>query len=861
MFLKKKIAQTDDFLEILPLFKCYAKTQEANNGDSILGMDIQTHSVVVGLVARELVKLYPKPLQKVLFPKGVELLAASHDVGKINPHFQEKLRRATSNYKKNSNSCLQKSHPESERSFGFHSGVSYASLQEKDNYFATIVGSHHGTLPVSLPLDGDQVIGGKSWAGLRASFLTRLQAYFKVDWPIIENNIQATAIAGLVSVSDWIGSGLFSDMIDVKDNNIVPVIRKKIQEAGFVVPSIKPCLQFKDLFPPYQPRVMQKELIRMVDRPGVYILEALMGEGKTEAALSVAYNMVSQKKASGIYFALPTRLTSEKMYERFNAFLENVLPNEEKHRSLLLHGQSWLYETSLGEEGRPGYSWFDSKKRGLLAPFAVGTIDQSLMAVLNVKHSFVRAFGLAGKVVILDEVHTYDAFTGTIMDHLIKTLVSLGCTIILLSATLTAQRKMELTSTLNGTEELANIPQSYPLITKIIPNKNSEYSNSIESTQRTVEVVNCYDDAEALDIVREKALQGECILWIENTVQEAQDVFCQLGAWSQETNVDIGLLHSRFPQIRRSELEDTWVTAFGKSGIEHRCTGGRILIGTQILEQSLDIDADFLVTRLAPTDMVLQRIGRLWRHRDIDLVRPHQAKASVLLLSPADSQLSSNLERAFGKSGFVYDPYVLLRSQEVWLSQKSVTIPRDLRNLIESTYASRPINSESLGAKNALVNLQKEKDKLYRMALNGISPVGVVQQESLSTRYGDMPSCGVLMLQNDIDGDTIYLWDGTKLYIPEKKFLSEKEKKHIAKTILARIVIVPSYMAPEHNQESEIKWLRPFLYCGKSDEDTTIRVCRLLPSGRIEGLSGKVAHSKYDITYTTVVGYRAKERK
>ncbi len=860
MYLRKKSPRTNENCLPLPLSECYAKTQKTSKGDFILGVDIYTHSVVVGVVARELVGLYPEYLQNRLFPKGTELIAAAHDVGKINPHFQEKLRRATSDYKTNSNSYLQESNPELERSFGFHAGVSYASLQGKGNYLSIIVGSHHGSVPVGVPLEGDHVIGDKSWADLRALFITYMQKYFKVDWPIIENNIQATAIAGLVSVADWIGSGILSNMVDVTGNNIVSIIRSKIQEAGFVVPSIKSCLQFNDLFPPYHPRGMQSEFIRMIDQPGVYILEALMGEGKTEAALNVAYNMVSQKKATGIYFALPTRLTSEKLYDRFNLFLENILSDEEKHKTLLLHGQSWLYETSLGEEGRPGYSWFDSNKRGLLAPFAVGTIDQSLMAVLNVKHSFVRAFGLAGKVVILDEVHTYDAFTGTIMDNLIKTLVSLGCTIILLSATLTAKRKLELIHVLNETAELTNMPQSYPLITKLIPNKNPEYSNSIESTQRTVSVINCHDDAEALDVVREKALQGECILWIENTVQEAQDVFCQLGAWSQENNVDIGLLHSRFPQIRRSELEDTWVTSFGKSGIEHRRTGGRILIGTQILEQSLDIDADFLVTRLAPTDMVLQRVGRLWRHRDIDLVRPNQAKATVLILSPADSQSSSNLERAFGKSGFVYDPYVLLRSQEVWLSQKSVTIPRDLRTLIESTYANRPINSESSAAKNALANLQKEKDKLYRMALNGISQVGVVQQETISTRYGDMPSCGVLMLQSDIDGDTICLWDGTSLHIPEKKVLSEKEKKHIAKTILARIVTVPSYMAPEHNQESDIAWLRPFLYCGKLGEDTTIRVCRLLPSGRIEGLAGKVAHNKYDITYTTVVGYKAKER-
>src|SRR5690625_7210513 len=103
---------------------------------------------------------------------------------------------------------------------------------------------------------------------------------------------------------------------------------------------------------------------------------------------------------------MPTQLTSNKIYQRFNAFLERVLTADSRHRSLLLHGNAWLYETEMGEEGRPGGAWFNQAKRGLLAPFAVGTVDQALMATMNVKHGFVRAYGLDGMVVILDVVTT-----------------------------------------------------------------------------------------------------------------------------------------------------------------------------------------------------------------------------------------------------------------------------------------------------------------------------------------------------------------------------------------------------------------------------------------------------------------------
>jgi CRISPR-associated endonuclease/helicase Cas3 len=139
-----------------------------------------------------------------------------------------------------------------------------------------------------------------------------------------------------------------------------------------------------------------------------------MGLGKTEAALYAAYQLLAKQKATGIYFALPTQLTSNKIHERVNAFLAKILHTTNSNQNaLLLHSNAWL-KRELAVEGNPNGSWFEESKRGILAPFAVGTIDQALMAVMNIKHGFVRAFGLAGKVVILDEVHSYDTYTGTL---------------------------------------------------------------------------------------------------------------------------------------------------------------------------------------------------------------------------------------------------------------------------------------------------------------------------------------------------------------------------------------------------------------------------------------------------------------
>ena len=170
-------------------------------------------------------------------------------------------------------------------------------------------------------------------------------------------------------------------------------MRKALDHAGFLPLSLQTGLSFEALFG-FSPREVQQAFIDQVSGPGVYILEAPMGMGKTEAALYAAYRMLEQGKAGGIYFALPTQLTSNKIHDRVNAFLSRILLQDSLQAPLLLHGKAWLKtfsEQEMGEDAAPGKPWFQSGKRGLLAPFAVGTIDQALMAVIRVRHSAVRA--------------------------------------------------------------------------------------------------------------------------------------------------------------------------------------------------------------------------------------------------------------------------------------------------------------------------------------------------------------------------------------------------------------------------------------------------------------------------------------
>src|SRR5262249_5257272 len=375
-------------------------------------------------------------------------------------------------------------------------------------------------------------------------------------------------------------------------------------------------LSFPQLFPGLIANNLQDATMNVVNRPGVYVVEGPMGFGKTEAALAAAYQLMATGKASGIYFGLPTQITSNRIHERMQPFVDRICNDIEPVQ--LAHGASWLVDTlhmmrlraaSPDTEGadhaRVGRSWFASPKRALLAPFGVGTIDQSLLGIVAAKHFFVRQFGLAGKVVILDEVHTYDLYTSTLIDALVNRLRELQCTVIILSATLIEKRRRELL----GLSEDRALNAAYPLVSGVAGALIEQPSTPPPPKYIVVRAVT---GAVLVENVITHAERGSCVLWIRNTVDEAQQTYRALQSANFQGGPPIALLHSRFPFFRREELEADWMNRLGKDST-HR-PPGCVLVSTQVAEQSVDIDADMLVTDLAPTDMLLQRIGRLWRH-------------------------------------------------------------------------------------------------------------------------------------------------------------------------------------------------------------------------------------------------------
>jgi CRISPR-associated endonuclease/helicase Cas3 len=458
---------------------------------------------------------------------------------------------------------------------------------------------------------------------------------------------------------------------------------------------------------------------------------------------------------------------------------------------------------------------------------------------------------LAGKVVILDEVHSYDAYTGTILDELVKALRELSCTVIILSATLTQERRGKLLAQPVHAED-------YPLISAAPCHAKLQELTVAPLGNHDVAIHCCQADSEAIEEALKRAEQGQQVLWIENTVAEAQAIFGKLAGC--DIDIEVGLLHSRFLKTDRADNENYWVNLYGKDNAIERQAKGRVLVGTQVLEQSLDIDADFLVSRFAPTDMLLQRMGRLWRHEN---TRPALAKREAWLLVP---ELNAAIENKdlFGDSAFVYAPYVLCRSLAVWHERRNVSLPLDIRVLIEATYVEQTETGKML---RYFSELEEKRKKLEQLARYGLSKAGETLSESAATRYSEQDTVQVLLLSRyqtnaDNTGTEITLLTGEKILLPRGVKNQDKARwRKLAAKLLNNTVQVSNHHAPQALSIKELNWLSEFFYLGNPEfGESLLRVALVNESDEIKSLFGGESSEKYQLSYNNHLGYYAKNR-
>ncbi len=612
------------------------------------------------------------------------------------------------------------------------------------------------------------------------------------------------ALAGWVTVCDWLASDerhfpLGADTV-VETETARARARGALASVGWFRPTARE-RTFAQACGDLSPRPLQEALHRLAVRPGIFIVEAQMGEGKSKAALWAGHGLIRSRQARGLYFAMPTQVTSERVWEEaMRPFVENSFEwSEGTPESVrLIHSASWLRmmddpdwnQNRPDDGGRDARDWFHGNKRALLAPFGVGTIDQALLGVLAKKHFFVRIAALSGKVVVLDEIHSYDLYTGTLIARLVQWLAQCGATVIVLSATLTEAARNRLLSAAGVAPPPPHPDESGGLQNTITwapwPETGkgtvqaclSRCATGIPHRCVRVEHTEMDCDAIAIDLAR-RAQRGERVLWIRNSVANAIEAWgrCATAGKEEGPVPTTGLLHSRFTWGDRQRNEAQWIELYQ----QHEREAGSVLIATQVAEQSLNLDADFLVTDLAPTDMMLQRIGRLWRFPGTR--RPTGcAEPVVRILHPPHLDCAGHADEirdALAPLCRVYDPYLVLRSLEVWQGTSRLNVPQDIRRLLEATYAARVGNEEPFPAWAELARRGREAAAEMEGCALGASdiwgrPTTGIEEDNPwnepATRLIRFPSLPLVLLRSPVGPDPRekwHFWNGDEVVVPD----------------------------------------------------------------------------------------------
>lgn len=725
---------------------------------------VLAHSLDVAACAFVLVDRHPVLRRQLGIATKVELKAvpitfaamcALHDIGKFDTRFQRKAPRVADVLRPTSTVVEQ---------VPYHHGTEGFRQVDDDEAVSRLlqellgsgarallraVCGHHGTLPSSddpepsrmnlgRALRREDACARETFVRLVIPFFVSLGARFPLSGAVDGALVQR--LAGLCAVADWLGSNVDNfpyapGALDLPSywNGACGHAVKACEGAGLIRAFARPA-PFGTLFPQYTPRDVQvlTEALQ-INAPTLVIIEAEMGKGKTEAALSIAARFLANELGEGITVALPTMATSNAMFARVAEVVPRLFGGDDVQLALA-HGRasrSPLFQRLL-EHGLRAHDpdapeasvmcarWLLNRKRILLAQIGVGTIDQALQAALILKHQFVRMFGLSRNVIIIDEVHAYDAYMEVLLEHLLQWFGALGVPVILLSATLPSERRAALAAAWQGddgerTTMVDDVDtashRAYPLVSVTTREGTELHAAPADTkvTNRLLRVERCAHSVEDAEYVKHVAPRlvaaanvGARVVWIRNTVREAQRAFGAVAACAK--GVQHMLFHARFRGCDRSSVEQAVLADFGKDARP----GGRVLIATQVVEQSLDIDFDELHTDLAPIDLLFQRAGRLHRHVR---TRPHGFEEPRLVVhGPAEADVAA---LRFGPSRYVYDAGTLWIADRALRSRGFLRLPDDIRPLVEESY--HPVSRAALlplGGAALVAAEQKRHDEL-----------------------------------------------------------------------------------------------------------------------------------------------------
>ncbi|UOR01724.1 CRISPR-associated helicase Cas3' [Leucobacter allii] len=683
----------------------------------------------------------------------VILLAATHDVGKCSvfvaqcPELADRMRP----HGLHLGSAVTE---HADRSAVRHELVSYSAFAEwaeargadakAAGQLASVLGSHHGRPLTDLKLDAVEaspaLAGEGPWQAVRTELL---------DWVadddaiaphldlILRTRLRQTdlvLLTGMLVVADWLASNadffpLFESGTDPEPD---PEARIDAAWDAFAPPrswipagSATGDQLFAQRFAlpeGARPHSAQRDFLALADRieePGLMILEAVMGGGKTEAALGAAEILARRFGRTGLFIAMPTQATTDAMFERLRTWANRAGIDASV---FLAHGRSQLnddfdtlvreswYATSPARDaarredgGAIAHRWFSGNRKGPLASLVVGTIDQLLFSALQSRHVALRHLAVAGKIVVIDEVHALDTCSGAFLERAIEWLGAYGVPTIMLSATLPAARRRALVRayelgrrtdaaggarTVDTDVDLSALDADlgYPAITASGPRAEVILPER-QGDPRRVRFTRAASAPEALrDLLDVRLAGGGCAAVIRNTVREAQETAAQLRAAFPRTPVI--LAHARFLAGDRARKDRELLDRFGSPDRSTARPERAIVVATQVIEQSLDVDFDLLVTDIAPIDLVLQRAGRLHRHRREVSARPAVLRDPEIVIL-ADSWTSAPPEPSRGTRR-VYGDHLLMRTLAVLRDRDALELPGEIAPLVQQVYGDLP---------------------------------------------------------------------------------------------------------------------------------------------------------------------------
>ncbi len=701
------------------------------------------------------------------------LIIACHDLGKACPGFQSKWTAQLA-----SSGLPLPPLPNQSINHAIVSQIALTALLQETGWppvlaelVADAIGCHHGKRATGRAMDdaaleiyigqGERLEAVRNaWIGVRHALFESLLDAFEPDRTPDKESLSGSdfmLLSGLTSFADWIGSnedwfpyGKPDECRDLKGwfEKRTGNAERAMNAIGWEhrMPLSEKPRSFEQVFA-LSPRPLQKavaDCLAHVHEPSVLLVEAPMGEGKTEAAFYTYLELQRRFGHRGLYIALPTRATGSAMYRRTLGFLRSLGTNRRLDMQLVQGGAiadetfqqlriAGISDEASGGEIRAG-EWFTHKKRALLSEYGVGTVDQAIMPILPVRHHFVRLWGLANRVVVFDEIHAYDAYTGSLLIQLLRWLLALGSSVVLLSATLPSSVRQRLAAAVNA---LLESDEQYPRLTVYCSGGNvvQKHFKADPARRRCVRILGTAPGLADMQSAMEEHLPTGMGLALVNTVQRAQDFYRlfpdgeplerkgQRVGKRLPNGTEVYLFHARFSADRRQHREELVLEVFGEEGKGR--SGRKILIATQVAEQSLDLDFDLIASDLAPIDLLLQRAGRLWRHERG--ARP--VPEPILIIAG----LACEEPPQFGKPlwwGSVYSEALLLYTWILLKNRKALILPDEIDSLVQAVYEEQVEVPEFLRRRLNGAQIVRDGDEAALRQMANQAIVGLPDDES-----------------------------------------------------------------------------------------------------------------------------------